>query len=289
MHTMSLDEAARRCVDLVRTSDRRLEARTLTIDVAPVLINADTARVEQIINNLLGNAIKFTGEDGTIVVTVAAEGSNAVLRVRDDGAGIAEELLPRVFDLFTQGEQRLDRREGGLGIGLTLVRTLAELQGGTARATSDGSGKGSEFVVAFALASELVTAAEPAKEATKRAKAQRVVIIEDNADARETLREVLVADGHEVFEAADGEKGIEISQRLKPDVVFVDIGLPGIDGYDVVHELRAREATLGVRWRIIALTGYGQPEDVRRAKEAGFDTHLVKPVFPEALQAAMRG
>jgi signal transduction histidine kinase/ActR/RegA family two-component response regulator len=306
---MRLDEATRHCVDLLRDVGRH-EGRTLTIDAHPVVIRADAARVEQIVGNLLSNAVKFTSTDGTIRVMVREEGGMAVLRVQDDGIGISGELLPEVFELFVQGERTLDRREGGMGIGLTLVRKLAELQGGSAEARSAGPGEGSEFIVRFPLATERV-ASEPAvipgaappvipgaappviPGAAIAAMARdpipkpRVLIIEDNLDAREALHAALTAEGHEVHDAVDGEKGIEIAERVRPDVVLVDIGLPQLDGYEVARRLRAIEASLGVHWRLIALTGYGQPEDVRRAEQAGFDAHLVKPVFPSALQEAM--
>jgi signal transduction histidine kinase len=283
-----LDEAARHCLELLQDSERR-EGRTLAIDTQPVVIRGDIARVEQIMGNLLSNAVKFTRADGTIRVSVREEGGQAVLRVSDDGVGIPPELLPRVFELFTQGERTLDRSEGGMGIGLTLVRRLAELQRGSAEARSAGAGQGSEFIVRFPLASEppVIPAAASAAMGRDPISTLRVLIIEDNADARESLHAVLTAEGHEVHEAADGAQGIEMAQRLRPDIVLIDIGLPLVDGYEVARRLRASQASLGVRWRLIALTGYGQRDDVRRAEEAGFDTHLVKPVFPAALQKAM--
>jgi len=227
---------------------------------------------------------------------VREEGGQAVLRVSDDGVGISPELLPRVFELFTQGERTLDRSEGGMGIGLTLVRRLALLQGGSAEARSAGAGQGSEFIVRFPLmreesvaSADVIPGAASAAMARDPIPRRRVLIIEDNDDARESLHAVLAAEGHEVHEAADGAQGIEMAQRLRPDIVLIDIGLPLVDGYEVARRLRASQASLGVRWRLIALTGYGQREDVRRAEEAGFDTHLVKPVSPSALQSAMSG
>jgi two-component system, sensor histidine kinase len=209
--------------------------------------------------------------------------------VKDNGIGIAPELLPRVFDLFTQGERRLDRRDGGLGIGLTLVRTLAQLHGGAVEAHSAGANRGSEFVVRLprARAAEDSTraAAAPAPMPPRR----RVLIIEDNEDAREVLLTALTVEGHEVHGTSHGEEGIEMAERLRPEVLLVDIGLPGIDGYEVARRLRAGEGKLGVRWKLIALTGYGQPEDVRRAMAAGFDRHIVKPVFPEMLREVLAG
>jgi len=286
LRPVRLDETARRCVELVSDPARR-EGRTIAIDAEPAIINADAVRLEQIVGNLLANALKFTDPAGTIRVAVRTEDGKAVLRVRDDGIGMPAELLPKVFDLFTQGERALDRREGGLGVGLTLVRILAELHGGSVEACSSGEGKGSEFVVRFPLAREAPESPERPATSPRAAMAHRVLIIEDNTDARESLHAVLASDGHEVHEAADGEAGIEMAERMRPDIVLVDIGLPRVDGYEVARRLRARQASLGVQWRLIALTGYGQLEDVRRAEEAGFDTHLVKPVHPATLQKAM--
>ena len=286
LRLMRLDEAVRRCVDLLAGMGK-LGGRLVTVDTEPVLVNADPVRLEQIVGNLISNAAKFTAPGGTIRVLVRDEGGKATLRVQDDGIGIAPELLPRVFDLFTQGERQLDRGQGGLGIGLTLVRKLTELHGGSAQAHSAGAGQGSEFVVRFPPAKKPARAAEPQAGTSPVLTAHRVLIIEDNADAREALRAVLSMEGHEVHEAADGEEGIAMAERIGPGVVLVDIGLPRVDGYEIARRLRAKEASLGVQWRLIAITGYGQPEDVQRARDAGFDAHLVKPVLPAALQAAM--
>jgi len=279
-----LDEAARRCVILL-SGTGGLDGRTVTIDAETAVVNADPMRLQQIVGNLLSNAVKFTAPGGTIRVVVRDENGKAVLRVQDDGIGIEAQLLPRVFDLFTQGERRLERAQGGLGVGLTLVKRLAELHGGSAEVRSAGTGQGSEFVVRLPLVRKRSDVSEPV--AAPAVVAQRILIIEDNADARESLQAVLTLDGHEVHEAADGEEGLQVAERTKPDVVLVDIGLPRIDGYEVARRLRSLQKSLGVQWRLIALTGYGQPEDLRRAEEAGFDSHLVKPVFPMALQRAM--
>jgi len=292
LEPVRLDEAVRRCVEALRVSNR-LESRTLTLDAEAVTVRADASRLEQIVANLMSNAVKFTSSGGTIRVSAREEGGEAVLRVQDDGVGIAPELLPKVFELFTQGERKLDRREGGLGIGLTLVRTLAELQGGSVEAHSDGAGKGSEFVVRLPLipvATSVAMDRDPVSAATGPGPISRlrVLIIEDNADARETLHDLLTAQGHDVHQSAGGEEGLRMAEKEKPDVVLIDIGLPHIDGYEVARRLRAREPTLGARPRLIAITGYGQPEDVRRAREAGFDAHLVKPVDPSALHDVMR-
>jgi signal transduction histidine kinase/ActR/RegA family two-component response regulator len=285
-----LDEVARRSVESIKGS-ARAESRTLTVDAQPALVRADAERLQQIVDNLLTNAVKFTPAHGTIRVSVREEGTHAVLSVQDDGVGISGALLPKVFDLFTQGERRLDRREGGLGIGLTMVRTLAQLQGGSVQARSAGEGKGSEFVVRLPLErgpGDTGTPPDSLADAAGPATRLRVLVVEDNEDARESLCAVLAADGHEVHAAAQGEQGIDVARSVRPEVVFVDIGLPGLDGYEVARRLRAMQGALGVKWRLIALTGYGQQDDIRRGEEAGFDAHLVKPVVHAALQAAMR-
>jgi signal transduction histidine kinase len=289
LRRVRLDESVRRYVELLKGLGR-LELRTVTVDVQPVAVHADAVRLEQIFGNLLSNAMKFTEPGGEIRVIVLEEGGEAVLRVQDDGAGISAELLPRVFDLFTQGKRKFDRGQAGLGVGLTLVRTLAELQGGRVQAHSAGIGEGSEFIVRFPLVDEPSGPAmrRPAgSSVTFDSGVRRILIIEDNADARESLHAVLAADGHDVYEAADGEIGLAKAEEVRPDVVLVDIGLPGIDGYEVARQLRRMRATFGTNWRLIALTGHGQPEDVLRAKEAGFDSHLVKPIVITTLQAAM--
>ena len=285
---VQLDEVVTRYVELLRSLGR-LEGRTVAVDVEAVAVNGDTVRLEQILGNLLTNAMKFTAPGGTIRVAVLEEDGQAVLRVQDDGVGISAELLPKVFDLFTQGKRKVERGQGGLGVGLTLVRTLAELHGGTVQARSAGAGEGSELVVRFPLVDEppgpSLRRAGPI--ADSGATPRRILIIEDNTDAREALHAVLTMDGHEVHEASDGEEGVAAAERIRPDIMLVDIGLPGIDGYEVARRLRASQASLGVQWRLIALTGHGQPEDIQRARDAGFDTHLVKPVQPVELGVAM--
>jgi CheY-like chemotaxis protein len=202
--------------------------------------------------------------------------------VADTGMGIPSHLLERIFELFVQGERTLDRAEGGLGIGLTLVRRLVELHGGRISASSPGSGQGSTFVVELPqipAPTRTGAVAEPARVSGS----QRILIVEDNSDSREMLRFLLELAGHEVHEAGDGPGGLEALSRLLPDVALVDVGLPGFDGYELAR--RAREA--GVAARLIALTGYGLPDDHRRSREAGFDAHLVKPVEPAQLSSVL--
>ncbi|HEY4998878.1 MAG TPA: ATP-binding protein, partial [Usitatibacter sp.] len=237
-------------------------------------VQADAIRLEQIISNLVVNAVKYTPAGGTIRVSVGREGSETVLRVADDGIGMSPGLAARAFDLFVQGERALDRAQGGLGIGLTLVKRLAELHGGSASAESAGPGLGSEFTVRFP-AIEPPEAAAPAPAQPLESGKRHVLVVEDNDDARETLGMVLEMMGHRVETACDGASAVDKALASPPDVALVDVGLPGFDGYEVARRLRAG---LGARTFLVALTGYGLPEDRARAIDAGFDAHVVKPV-----------
>jgi signal transduction histidine kinase/CheY-like chemotaxis protein len=249
--------------------------------IEDVWIQGDAARIEQVFDNLVLNAIKFTSDGGKISVAVFATGAEVMLRVTDTGVGISAELLPRVFGLFTQGRQGLERRQGGLGIGLAIVQRLVEQHGGTVGAQSEGPGRGSIFIVRLPRASRPeheAYADEPAAAPTAHPR-RRILVAEDNDDAREVLRALLESVGHLVYVAKTGEAAIDEAVQHRPDVVLLDIGLPGLDGYDVARRIRY----LGGTMRLIALTGYGQPEDRRRSEAAGFDAHLVKPVDGDEL------
>jgi signal transduction histidine kinase/ActR/RegA family two-component response regulator len=253
-----------------------------------VWVNADPTRLEQVIRNLLDNALKYTPSGGEIDVYVAAEASEAVLRVRDTGIGIAPEILPQIFDPFVQHARRLDRPGGGLGLGLTVVRRLVELHGGRVSVYSGGRDQGSEFVVRLPVAPALdVSAGEipSAPPAVARARRCRVAVVEDYADAREALEAVLTFDGHEVEVASEGPAGLQLVLNCRPDLALIDIGLPGIDGSELAR--RARAAPGSSDLYLVALTGYGQPYDRARALEAGFDDHLVKPLDPDALDRVL--
>jgi signal transduction histidine kinase len=244
-------------------------------------LEADQARLVQVIVNLLNNAAKYTPEGGRVWLRAERQGETAVLSVRDTGVGIAGPMLPHVFDLFTQAEWPADHSEGGLGIGLTLVRRLVELHGGTISAHSAGLGQGSKFVVQLPLCA---TGGEdlPAAEAGEAAAiARHILIVEDNADGRESLQTVLRLLGHRVDVAEDGFKGVEKALELRPEVALIDLGLPGLDGFQVAERMRA---SLGKAILLVALTGFAQPEDRRRVREVGFDAHLVKPVNLDELQ-----
>ncbi len=261
----------------------RLAGHEVRLDLAPVWVRADEARAAQIVSNLVGNAVKYTPVGGQVVVSLRRDRDSAVLRVRDSGIGMAPELAARAFDLFVQGEQQLDRGPGGLGIGLTLVKHLAELQGGKAFAASAGPGQGSTFTVT--LPATEPQPGQPSEKKAQERRRHRIVLIEDNDDARRTLAAALALEGHQVHEAADGISGIAALARVNPDVAVVDIGLPGVDGYKVAETLRgAPEHDSMV---LIALTGYGQPDSLRRAREAGFDEYVTKPIAPERLVRLM--
>jgi PAS domain S-box-containing protein len=275
----------RRAVDLAAFVGRMVAAwrppgRRVTLDTTPVWVEADETRLEQILSNLLGNAVKFTPAGGSVAIRVAAEGDEAVVRVEDTGIGIPAELIDRIFDLFVQGERSPDRAQGGLGIGLTLVRRLVEQHGGRITATSGGVGRGSVFTVRLPAIVAQAPVREPIASSAPAGR-RRILVVEDNEDAREMLRIVLEGEGHTVYEAADGQAAVAQTLSLAPDVALIDIGLPGLDGYEVARRVRA--ASAGTPITLVALTGYGRADDRRRAEEAGFDLHLVKPVNPVIL------
>jgi signal transduction histidine kinase/ActR/RegA family two-component response regulator len=262
-----------------------IDARSHTLSVilpdTPLRLEADPTRLTQMVTNLLDNAAKYTNPSGHIEVSAQHDSGHIVIRVRDTGIGIPQDMHTRIFELFTQGDVPIARPLGGLGLGLSLVRSLTELHDGTVAVQSEGPGRGSEFTIRLpAGKTESGSDTETASTGTAR----HVLVIEDNADAREMLRMALELDGHRVETAEDGTSGVEAALRSTPDVVLVDIGLPGLDGYAVARRLRA---ALGHRVTLVALTGYGQTDDRRRTAEAGFDAHLVKPVDPDVLTRAL--
>jgi CheY-like chemotaxis protein/two-component sensor histidine kinase len=248
--------------------------------VAPqtVRVDGDAARLAQVLGNLLQNAAKFTPRGGRVRVAAEDREGSAVITVRDTGIGIPPDVLPRLFQPFMQEERSLARTRGGLGLGLALVKGLVELHGGTVRVASAGEGCGSEFTVELPLAVRRAADAEPVGRAGPR---RRLLLVEDNVDAAETLAEVLRIAGHEVEVAHDGVEGIRRATALRPEAILCDIGLPGIDGYEVARRLRADG---GAETFLVALTGYALPDDLRRAKEAGFDAHLTKPAHPDEIE-----
>jgi CheY-like chemotaxis protein len=236
--------------------------------------------VVQVLVNLLNNAAKYTDPGGRVWLTAGREGDRVVIAVRDTGVGIEPAMLARVFDLFTQLDGARDRASGGLGIGLTLVRQLVELHGGTVEARSEGPGKGSEFVVRLP-APAVTVAGTPAPPAVTAVQGLSILIIEDNADARQTLQTLLRLLGCRVEATATGPEGLERAEALRPRVVLIDLGLPGMDGCEAARRLRA---ALGASAVLIALSGYAAEEDRRRALEAGCDAHLAKPVDLDELK-----
>jgi CheY-like chemotaxis protein/anti-sigma regulatory factor (Ser/Thr protein kinase) len=270
-------------VETARPQFRKLHHElTVTLPPHPVYLHADRARLTQVIANLLNNAAKFTDAGGHVWLTVEQDGNQAAIRVRDTGIGIPAEQLPHVFDMFAQADTSLERSRDGLGIGLTLVKTLVELHGGTVAARSDGLGRGSEFVVrlpALVGAAEM-TVPSPVKEPSL-VTGRRVLVVDDNEDGAESMAMILQFSGHETFKAYDGVAAIEVAERVRPDLVLLDIGLPRMNGYEVCRRLR--QEPWGRAMTIVALTGWGQDEDRNRSKEAGFDVHMVKPVDFDAL------
>ncbi|WEF35065.1 response regulator [Pseudoduganella chitinolytica] len=285
LNRVPLDLAAliANCLETYRATGRTSDYH-VSMELEPGWVEGDVTRLEQIFSNLLDNALKYTPAGGSIDIVMEVEGDDIVLTVHDTGVGISAELLPHVFDVFVQGTSTLDRAQGGLGIGLALVRRLAELHGGSVEAESAGAGAGSTFAIRLPRI-ERITETKPETMDTTEQSKPTILLIEDNDDGREMMAMMLSCYGYEVQHAADGLQGIEVALSYRPDVALVDIGLPGIDGYEVARRLRANGDTSGIR--LIALTGYGLAEDQRRVLEAGFDMHLVKPVDIESLMKAI--
>jgi signal transduction histidine kinase len=277
-------------VDMALEASRPLiEAgrHNLTINVSsqPLAVDVDPTRLSQILGNVLNNAAKYTPEAGCIELSAERRGENAVIRVRDNGVGIAPTQISRVFDLFTQVEYSVDRAQGGLGIGLALVKKLVELHGGSVQAESAGLGKGSMFTVTLPLASiEPPTAPQPTATTeivVPKLPKRRVLVVDDNADTAESLAMLLGFAGHDVRTAHDGPNALMVAHEFRPDILFLDIGLPGMDGFEVARALRQKLDLTGVR--LVAVSGWGSEEDHRKSREAGFDYHLTKPVEPSRL------
>jgi PAS domain S-box-containing protein len=278
---LDLGATVDRCLATLCDADR-LSRHTFRKALEPVWVHADETRIEQIVTNLVGNAAKFTPAGGEICVSVTCEGRDAILRVEDTGVGITPVLLPRVFDLFVQGDGSVDRALGGLGLGLTLVRRLTEMHGGTVGAASDGPGRGASFTIRLPHIMAPPMPVDSSSPTRVSAEPKRILVVEDNSDGREMLRTLLELQGHEVHEVAEGQAAISQALELRPHAAIIDIGLPGIDGYAVAARIRASES--GARhMQLIALTGYGSEQDRLRATEAGFDAHLTKPVEPKRL------
>ncbi|HLL17931.1 MAG TPA: response regulator [Rubrivivax sp.] len=276
------------CVEIHRpTLAARRQTLTQALPAGPVWVVGDAARLQQVLNNLLSNASKYTPEGGSVNVAIALEGGQAVLSVRDNGVGIEASLLPRVFDLFEQGSRTLDRSQGGLGVGLTLVQRLVKLHEGRVEAHSAGPGQGAEFRVYLPF--RPAPPAVPSSDVSVAALAdlakvpRRVLLVDDNVDIVESTADMLAMAGHTLRCAHDGAQALAMAQEFAPEVVLLDIGLPGLDGYQVARLLRQLPQLRHTR--LIALTGYGMAADRQRSRDAGFDHHLTKPVDPSALRA----
>jgi signal transduction histidine kinase/CheY-like chemotaxis protein len=265
----------------LETVNQAAQQQNITIEVChesiPLPVEVDPVRADQIITNVLTNAIKYTPEGGHVKVTLEREDNQALIRIADDGVGIAPDRIGTIFELFAQAENAIGRAQGGMGIGLALVRNLLQLHGGTISAHSDGIGKGSVFTVTFPIAAQdapVVRKAAPAVVRASSGEARRIIIVEDNPDVRELLRLKLKRLGHAVDAVADGHEGVRAIVDAKPDLALVDIGLPGLDGYQVATRVRE---SLGDDVVLVAVSGFGQPEDKRKALDAGFNEHITKP------------
>jgi CheY-like chemotaxis protein len=260
---------------------------SLTIDWPdePVWLDADPTRLTQIFSNLLTNSAKYMRPGGQIRFSARRQGESVLISVKDNGMGIPPDMLGTVFDMFTQINRTLDRAQGGLGIGLSLVKTLVEMHGGSVQAASGGIDLGCEFMVTLpmALGAALEVHAAPAVSAVLAGR--RILVVDDNVDAAETMAMLLELSGHEARSAFGGQEALEVACLFRPDVVFLDIGLPGMNGYEVARRLLADPAT--ARAKLIALTGWGTEDDIRKSKMAGFHAHLTKPVDPDAVEAML--
>jgi CheY-like chemotaxis protein len=288
---IELSEVARHAAETaapaIENAKHELEMRFAS---QPVYVDGDAHRLAQLTANLLNNAARYTPPGGRITITTRAEGAWGVVTVRDTGRGIHPEWLDRIFEMFVQGRPVLERVGGGLGIGLALSRRIAELHGGSLRAFSEGENKGSEFTLRIPLATpeavrydERVAPAPP--QASHGGTSRRILIVDDNQDAAATLEMLLKSLGHETRVAHTGVEALQAAPEFKPHVVLLDIGLPGIDGYEVARRLRSMKTEPAIK--IVAVTGWDQEADKRRSEEAGFDMHLVKPLAPADLEKAL--
>jgi CheY-like chemotaxis protein/two-component sensor histidine kinase len=274
---VDLAEVVARAVEVATAGGRR-HALSVDLPPAPFVISGDPGRLTQVVGNLLNNATRYTPEGGSIWLKGWREGDHAVLTVRDNGRGIPTENLESIFGMFVQGKEPLHRVGGGLGVGLALARRIAELHRGSLTAKSEGAGKGSEFTLRLPVGSPppaVTRTVKPTVTAADKAASKRVLIVDDNLDAASTLDELMRSLGHLTMVARDGAQALACVEEFKPDVVLLDIGMPGMSGYEVARGLRARNPA---PMKIVAVTGWGSETDRGRSAEAGFDLHLVKPV-----------
>jgi signal transduction histidine kinase/CheY-like chemotaxis protein len=257
---------------------------TVSLPTEPLFVDGDITRLTQVVSNLLDNAAKYTDRGGRIWVSGARDGGNAVITVKDSGIGISSEMLPRIFDMFTQGGMSVDRAQGGLGVGLSLVERLVKLHGGSVAAYSGGVGKGTQFTVRLPV---LQAQRQPTQERRASSPAEtvnhcRILVVDDNQDSVDSLAMLLQVLGHEVKTASDGETALAAAEEFRPDVAILDIGLPKVTGYDLARQIR--EKSWAKDTVLVALTGWGQEQHRKRSAESGFDHHLTKPVEFEVLQ-----
>jgi signal transduction histidine kinase/ActR/RegA family two-component response regulator len=277
--------AAESCLALTTARGHVMQVR---LAAEPLHIRADPVRIEQVICNLVTNAAKFTPEGGTIIVEVSGDEESAAVTVLDSGVGIRSDMLTAVFDLFTQDKATLERAGGGLGIGLTIVKRLVELHRGTIRVSSEGLGRGAQFTVRFPREHVRYRAGPRSDDHSTAPATRRVLVVEDNADIRESLGMLLTMWGHTVDYAESGPDGVARARDLRPDVALIDIGLPGLNGYEVARHIRDHKDPWARQMKLIALTGYGRDADRDEAIAAGFDRHLVKPIDPEILAKVLQ-
>jgi CheY-like chemotaxis protein len=284
----------------VETSRPTIEAHHHRLSIAlppvPIFVEADSIRMAQALSNLLNNAVKYTKPGGQIRLAAGAEGSEVVFRVRDSGIGISPEMLSKIFELFAQVDHSLDHSQGGLGLGLTLVKSLVEMHGGSVQAQSEGLSRGSEFIVRLPILAEAnlrsepvpgLSAPAPPRSENTNVRSRRVLVVDDNVTSAQSLAVVLKLEGHDVQVAHDGGLALEAVRSFRPDVVLLDIGLPGMDGYEVARRLRQEPGLAAGIALLVAVTGYAEDEARRRSREAGFDHHLVKPVDPDGVLALL--
>jgi signal transduction histidine kinase/ActR/RegA family two-component response regulator len=279
-------DAVETCTPILKQYGQEL---VLRLPDTPIYVDADRTRLAQAICNLVHNAAKYSDRGSRIWITVEREANEAVIRVKDNGVGIPADMLPRVFDMFMQVDQSLEKSHGGLGIGLTIVKRLVELHGGSIEAKSEGHGMGSEFIMRLPIVLSLVQEQqeEGSVDQPRPAARHRILVVDDNMDAAGSLAMMLKLMGNEVRTAHDGLNAVETAAGFRPDLILLDIGMPKLNGYDACRRIRAQPWGRSVT--IVALTGWGQDEDKRRSEQAGFDGHLVKPVEPAALERLLAG
>ena len=281
-----IHHAVEACRSMADSANHELD---ISLPPQPIFLNADSVRLAQVFGNLLFNACKYTEQGGRIWLTVEREGSDVVVKVRDTGVGIPPDMLPKVFEMFTQLDRTLERSQGGLGVGLTLVKRLVEMHDGTVTAHSQGTEQGSEFVVRLPILIEQPKAQQPPDPTGENVSitSRRILVVDDNRDAAFSHAKLLKLLGNEVQTAQDGIEAVEQAEKFKPDIILLDIGLPKLNGYDACRAMR--EQPWGKAIIIIALTGYGQEVTIAKHRRTGFDGHLVKPVSHAALVKMLVG